>query len=237
MIEPGIAYGCLFCETGHEQEMCDLIEYKCPDIRVRSARYVRHRTKYGVHTRETKVFIPGYVFFRCEDDIFKPMDFPRDRIFKLLKNEVGDWRLIGGDFAFAQWLFTYDGLLDFSTAYVENGWVSFLSGPLKDMEDKIMKIERRGRSGLIEVDFNGKKFRAWLGFNIVDKPEGAEEEEKTEERLAFEARRARSMQQGQENGDGTAGEIGDKETAEDEAVSEAPPETPAESAEEENSGM
>ncbi len=198
LIETGVAYGCLFCESGSEQELCNLITYKCPDIDIHPAMFVRHRTSHGVHTQETKVFIPGYVFFRCADDIFKPEAFPRDKMFKLLKNEAGDWRLIGSDFAFAQWLLKYDGLLRFSEAYLDDGWVRMLSGPLKDMENEIVKVDKRGRAGLIEVDFNGKTFRAWLGFTIVDKPEGLHEE-KTEEQVAWEERREKRLARQEQN--------------------------------------
>ena len=226
MDERGKAFGCIFCETGHEQELCDLITYKCPDVIVHPAAYVRHRTFMGVHTRETKVFIPGYVFFMCEDDLFIPQEFPRDRIYKILKNEFGDWRLISGDAEFASMLMRYDGTLPFSKAYIEDGWVYPIAGPLKDMEEYVRRIDPRNRSGLIAIRFNGREFRAWLGYDVIDKPPGtispphklrkrdiermeeeaaeeklreAEEQGVPEQKTAVESLDAEKMPEGEEN--------------------------------------
>ena len=184
----GMAFGCLFCETGREQELCNLIEYKCPDVEVYSAKCMKHKTFHGVHSREPKVFIPGYVFFRCVDDLHKPDEFPRDRIFKVLRTELGDWRLMGRDYDFTAMLFRYHGILDFSKAYLdETGWVHFLSGPLKDMGEHVVKVDKRGRAGKVQIDFAGKIFGAWLGFDLVDPPEGAGEEKRDADEAAGSA--------------------------------------------------
>ena len=171
MDETRTVYGCIFCITGEEEELSKLIEYKCPDVRARAAQYIRHRTYKGVHTRDTKVFLPGYVFFETVDDLFVPLDFPRDLGYRVIRNHVGDWRLMGSDEDFAKWLFTYDGLLTFSKAYEIDQWIYFLSGPLKDMEGSIVKVDKRGRSALIRFRFQNKVFTTWLGYELVDPPE------------------------------------------------------------------
>ena len=162
------AYGCLFCRTGIEQHLADLIEYKCPDVCARAAMYVKQRTTHGVHRKEKQVFIPGYVFFRCGNDLHIPDQFPRDSSYRILKNESGDWRMFGRDYDFVQWLYSYDGLVGFSKAYEKDRRVYFLSGPIKDMEDQIVDVDRRGRSALIRTYFQNKCFKIWLGYDLVD---------------------------------------------------------------------
>ena len=77
-------------------------------------------------------------------------------------------RLQGGDRQFARWLFQYDGLLDFSKACREGSRIRIISGPLKDMEGKILRVDKRGRSGQVTLEFNGRTIPIWLGFELID---------------------------------------------------------------------
>ena len=164
------AYGCLFCMAGTEKIVSQLISYKYGrDVQVTPALYERHRTRQGEKWRDTAVFMPGYVFFRCREDIFLPYAFPRDRGYRLLKNEEGDWRLQDQDREYARWLLSYDGLLPFSTACEEQDRIRILSGPMKDREGYVEKIDRRGRSALVRLEFQGRVFRVWLGFELIVK--------------------------------------------------------------------
>lgn len=48
-----------------------------------------------------------------------------------------------------------------------------MSGPLKDMEGKIRRVDRRGMSGQVVLSFCGKEIPVWLGFEMVGGADGS----------------------------------------------------------------
>lgn len=112
--------------------------------------------------------LPGYVFFEAPDDSGIVIHFPKMDIIRVLKGNDHDWQLTGDDYEFARWLFSYQGCLEFSTAYREGDRIRILSGPLKDMEGMISRMDRRGRSGQVTVKFNERDVKLWLGFDLID---------------------------------------------------------------------
>lgn len=113
--------------------------------------------------------LPGYVFFEAPDDVSAVVRFPRNDILRILAGNDQDWRLTGSDQEFAKWLFSYDGCIRFSTAYQEGDRIRIASGPLKDMEGMISRIDRRGRSGQVTVRFDQREVKLWLGFDLIEK--------------------------------------------------------------------
>lgn len=96
--------------------------------------------------------------------------FPRTDVLRILMENDQDWRLTGSDYEFAEWLFSYDGCISFSTAYREGDRIRIVSGPLKDMEGMISRIDKRRRSGQVTVKFNQRDVKLWLGFDLIEKP-------------------------------------------------------------------
>ena len=165
---PNVAYGCVFCITGKENIVAECIEKTCPGVRATAARQMKHKSVNGKKSRQEAVIMPGYVFFEAESSFEPKLEFPSENIIRVLTTEKNQWRLIGGDRQFVDWLLSYNGLLDFSTAYKEGEHVHILSGPLKDMEGHITKVDKRGRSGQVELTFNGHSMKVWLGFDLID---------------------------------------------------------------------
>ena len=162
------AYGCLFCITGKEKVVAEELECVCPGIRAIAARQEKHKSVKGRKMKTEAVFLPSYVFFEAPWS-FQPVEaFPHDNIIRVLTVERGIWQLSGEDEHFARWLFSYNGLLEFSKAYREGSKVRIASGPLKDMEGRIQRIDKRGRSGQVVLEFNGKTMPVWLGFDLLD---------------------------------------------------------------------
>ncbi|MBQ8161930.1 MAG: hypothetical protein IJ083_14485 [Clostridia bacterium] len=173
MTEEHLEYGCLFCMSGTERILRDLIAAKLPAVSATPAMYERYRTYRGKKRSEQAVFMPGYVFFAADSGVNLDLihSFPQERGFRALGTDEGDWRLRNRDREFARWLFSYGGLLRFSKAYEEDNWVHFLEGPLLDLEKQVIRVDRRGRAAQIKVSFQGREFVTWLGFEIVEKPE------------------------------------------------------------------
>ena len=162
----GAAYGCLFCITGKEQSVVESLQALCPGVRAITMRNIRYRTCPRVKRTEEVIVLPSYVFFRAPSYIEPAKDFPRDNLVRVLRVD-GDWRLSGPDEQFVRWTFRYDGLLSLSTAYCENERVKIVSGPLKDKEGRIQRVNKRGLSGQVLLSFNGRSIPVWLGFELI----------------------------------------------------------------------
>lgn len=165
---PKRAYGCVFCVTGKEQEVADRIQRVCPEVCATAVFQEKHKSVCGKKNKIKAVVLPGYVFFEAPDDTGIVIHFPKMDIIRVLKGNDHDWQLTGDDYEFARWLFSYQGCLGFSTAYREGDRIRILSGPLKDMEGMISRMDRRGRSGQVTVKFNERDVKLWLGFDLVD---------------------------------------------------------------------
>lgn len=162
-----LAYGCLFCITGKEQGVAEQIQATCPNVRATTMRQMKYRTCKKVKTREEAILLPSYVFFEAPSSMEPSIEFPMQNVICVLSVDSGIWQLQGEDERFVRWLFQYDGLLGFSKAYKEGDRIRIISGPLKDMEGKIRRVDKRGMSGQVILSFYGKDVPVWLGFELV----------------------------------------------------------------------
>lgn len=161
------AYGCAFCVTGKEQLVADRIQSVCPEVHAVTMRQLKYRTHKGVKFREEAIVLPSYVFFKAPSYAVPVLQFPRQNLIRVLTLDDGRWQLTGEDERFVQWLFQYDGLLGFSQAYREGDQIRIVSGPLKDMEGRVARVDKRGCSGQVVLSFYGKDIPVWLGFELI----------------------------------------------------------------------
>ena len=161
------AYGCLFCLTGKEQIVADRIQTACPDVRAITMRQLKYRTRHKVKSREEVIVLPSYVFFRAPVDLEPLAEFPLENVIRLLCTDDGVWQLYGEDQDFVRWLFQYEGLLGFSQAYQEGDRIRIISGPLKNLEGRITRVDKRGKSGQVVISFHEREIPIWLGFELV----------------------------------------------------------------------
>ena len=162
-----LAYGCLFCKTGKEQSVVEQILTACPNVRATAMRQLKYRTCKKVKWREEAILLPSYVFFKAPSSMEPSIEFPMQNVIRVLSMDSGIWQLQGEDERFVRWIFQYDGLLGFSKAYKEGDRIRIISGPLKDMEGKIRRVDKRGMSGQVILSFYGKDVPVWLGFELV----------------------------------------------------------------------
>ena len=45
--------------------------------------------------------------------------------------------------------------------------MKIVSGPLKDKEGRIQRVNKRGLSGQVLLSFNGSSIPVWLGFELI----------------------------------------------------------------------
>lgn len=161
----GYCYGCVFCRSGAEETVTRNMARLWPDAKSCCARIVKRFSENGKKVLKEKIAIPGYVFFRAEDD-FIPVSQPGTEWRTLFAND--DWRLHGRDRQFAEWLFENGGTIGLSHVYEVGDRIHIYQGPLKDLEGYIIRIDRRNKSGQVEIGIGDRKIRMWLGFEILE---------------------------------------------------------------------
>jgi len=166
------AYGCAFCYTGREQAAAQHIERICDNTRAIVAQQVKVRTIKKETFTETKVLYPGYVFFEApvHEKSFLRIH-KEENVISILKSEKGEWQLYGNDAKLVQWLFSYGGLISFSQAYQEGDRIKIISGPLKDMEHNIIRVDKRLKGAQVLMTFCGREIPTWLRYELVEKIE------------------------------------------------------------------
>lgn len=125
----------------------------------------------GKWTEVEEILFKGYIFLISDHpnelylelknipDLTKMLGKHDNEIFPLYDEEVDFLKSFSNDYH----------IVEFSTGFIENDKIIITSGPLKDKEGIIRKINRHKRTALIEVDLFGKKTQAKVGLEIVSK--------------------------------------------------------------------
>lgn len=167
--EEKFLYGCVFCRTGQEKVVAELLERKYEGLKATAVYQIKHKSVQSRKTTEQVVVFPGYVFFytEAENAVFPDIGH-MSGVIRLLQGQEGQWTLSGQDFEFASWVFKQGGLIGLSKVYRENDKVKVLSGPLKDYEGNILKIDGRSRNALVEFRFDERIWKVWMAFEWLD---------------------------------------------------------------------
>lgn len=166
------SYGCIYCVTGKEETVARGIEKFSPGIRATPVRQINRKTIGGHTSLIEQVAFPGYVFLEVEPVCEPLYKLPRENLKALLMTPNSSWKLSGDDERFAKWLFSLDGLITLSKAFMEGERVRIASGPLKDLEGCITRIDKRNRSGQVMLMFNNHAVTVWLGYEMIEKEPG-----------------------------------------------------------------
>ena len=163
------AYGCVFCITGKEEIVVGNIEKNCPGVHATAVRQVKRRTENGRTSLITQIVFPGYIFLEAEPGNEYVFRIPKDGALRLLTSLDHTWQLYGSDERFARWVFSLNGLISLSKAYKEGDRVKVISGPLKDLEGYILRVDKRNQSGQVSLMFNNRTIKTWMGFELVER--------------------------------------------------------------------
>ena len=156
---------CIFCESSKEFIVETFL--KNIGINVISALVERKVFKNGKWIKELRPIIPGYVFFEnnCEPDwekicnnkyVYYPLQY-LDKSKNLKEN----------DLYFIQWLKKNNGKIKISKVKNIGNKIQIIEGPLKELEGKILKINKKQKCVCIELDGEGIKNTIWLSYEII----------------------------------------------------------------------
>ena len=150
--------GCLFCMTGQEKRVASMIEMMWPSAKAYAVSAAKRRSRSGVKTIDIEVIMPGYVFFEADRGFSPTKPYP-DGCIRMLTTADGGWELVGRDDDFAKWVIAHEGVLCLSQAHQVGERIVIHSGPLKDLEGYVQKIDKRNSNGLVQFEVGGNQIR------------------------------------------------------------------------------
>lgn len=159
-------FGCIFCKTGSEISLVNTLRQVDPSVEVMVVTQKKLKSEKGKVREVEQIMFPGYIFFKTEQE--KSPYFRYPHVLRVLRGSQEDWALRGSDEQFARWVFKYDGVIGESKAYKVGDEVRIHSGPLKDWEGHIIKVDRKRRTGQVEVQLDDRVWRIWLTFDWLD---------------------------------------------------------------------
>lgn len=167
-----MAWYCLFCKAGQEQNV----------IRMLGERGAQPLAPFAVHVRPgqrgmervRQRLLPGYVFFEQADTPDWPGIVRHSAVLRVLHYQDETPELRDADLAFVRWLKVHEGLIDVSEVVKVGTKIAFVSGPLVGMEGQVLKVNKGRRQVQIGVGDEGNLFRAiWCSIEYVqEKKEG-----------------------------------------------------------------
>lgn len=112
--------------------------------------------------------MPGYVFFDADTEPAWNQILKDSAVLKLLSYGDGEYALRGADLEFIDWIKKNNGIIEMSSAVKVGSMIEFVAGPLKDMNGKIIKVNRSRRQ--VQVSFgseNGIISKVWCSMEFV----------------------------------------------------------------------
>jgi hypothetical protein len=111
--------------------------------------------------KELRSIVPGYVFFEHNkinesEYIFYPLHYSNNE--KVLR---------GNDLNFVKWLKGNNGIVKISKVKQVGKKIQIIEGPIKGLEDKIIKINKRQKCIGIRMEGEGIRNTIWLSYEYV----------------------------------------------------------------------
>lgn len=130
--------------------------------------------KNGITKEKLCPLFAGYVFFRNQESKLdtETINFikKQDCFVRILKDTKNPLCLSPKDAELIHHFINGRGISDISTVYFdENNRIVVESGPLKGLEGKIVKVDRRKQRAKISLDLYNDKFLIDLGFKVISK--------------------------------------------------------------------
>lgn len=150
-----------------EMKMAETAQIRWPGMYARAVCAMKRRSRDGIRSLQAEVIMPGYIFFRADEDCV-PMPPLPEGMLRILTTVDGDYALCGQDAWFAQWLLDQHGIIGVSAAHWVDERVHIVQGPLKDLEGNIVRIDKRNHNAQVELRVNDCRVKAWLPFEIIE---------------------------------------------------------------------
>ena len=159
---------CLHCLTGYEQHIAEHVtRLGYPSLVPVSSRIVYKNGKRK--TQQRKLF-PGYVFLRSQslnaDEIGRLTDL--DYVIRLLRYDTGQYALTEEDAGLISRLWQNNGVLEVSQAWREGNRIRIISGPLKDLEARILQVNLKRNSVAVRLGEGSILGKIWCSIEMIE---------------------------------------------------------------------
>jgi transcriptional antiterminator NusG len=159
---------CISCKTLLENKVEMFL--KNMGYNVISALAERKIIVNGKIVDELRSVIPGYVFFENDNalDILSWREICNvEYIYFPLKYPDNEKALRGKDLEFVNWLKNNNGIIKISKVIEIGTKIKVMDGPLKDLDGKIIKINKKQKCAAIKLDGEGLNHIIWLSFEYM----------------------------------------------------------------------
>lgn len=171
-----IAY-CVSCWEHQEAHVKESIHVLFPDVIVLIPQIERSEKHQGKWESRVVKLTPGYVFLfsykpipveelTSISKVTRVLFYIESRVEGSLVIRTKVYPLKGEDKAFATWIYNNQGIIRISTAKSQKGkQLTILSGPIKELETKIKRVDKHNRKVLVTNIFNKQELEIWLSFD------------------------------------------------------------------------
>lgn len=162
---------CLFCNTGQEESVARLIE-----LNGWGKALFPYRVKTILKNKETRQemtkLLPGYVFaYTQEENAWRRELLGLNAVMRFLRyneNSASE-TLVGSDRDFADWIWKLGGKIGVMKALEVGDRIVVTDSVFKDMQGKIVKMDKRRRTMKVELSTDGIVKSLWLAYEIVQR--------------------------------------------------------------------
>ena len=155
---------CIFCEYLQESKVEKYL--KKIGLKVISTLVERNIIKNGKLVKELRSIIPGYVFFENNKEPDWNEICKLKYIFYPLHYTDNEKRLRDKDLQFVKWLKENNGIIKISNVMEIGKKLKIMDGPLKELEGKTVKINKRQKCVGIKLDGDVIKNIIWLSYEV-----------------------------------------------------------------------
>ena len=156
---------CIFCESSYENNVETFLkEFGCNII---STLVERNILKTGKIIKKYRSIIPGYVFFENNIEPDWNEICKNKHIYYPLQYLNNQKQLKDNDLHFVEWLKGNNGEIKISKAKVIGNKIKFLDGALMELEDRIVKINKKQKCAGIRIEGEGIKNIIWLSYELM----------------------------------------------------------------------
>ena len=158
---------CLFCISGQESKVMAMLK---SHGYIPLAPLVMHwKPEAGRLKKSARRLLPGYVFFEADADPDWQSIRADEAVLRILQYDDGERAMRDSDAAFVAWLKKYDGTIEISQAVRVGTKLEFIGGPLKDMEGKIVKVNKGRRQVQIALGDEQSMMRTiWCSIEYIE---------------------------------------------------------------------
>ena len=160
---------CLFCETGKERQVVDIVHERQLGRAIFAER-VKVMWKNRQQSEEIIPLLPGYVFVYVSLEDSLSDDYKRiPHVIRILSYENGADRLQGGDLEFANWLWRQGGRINVMKAVQVGDRIEVIDDVFKGLHGRITRMNRSRNNICVTLDTQNTPVKIYLSYRVTEK--------------------------------------------------------------------